>query len=184
MSANFIDNSKEVKSALEQALIAALYTAAAEVESQAARNTHIDTGQLKGSWASIVDEGKMEATIGSPLEYAIWQEMGTGEWAVEGNGRKGGWRYKDDEGKWHFTKGNKPVRMLWNAFNTKKHTVQKIFENELKSSLGGSTNSKVSVNKNGSNGLKVNLKGAVNQFKQQYNKAESALNKMSGESDN
>lgn len=134
MEIKFTDYSGEVKGKLEEALIAGLY-AAAEVESQAAQNTPVDTGQLKGSWANVVDEEKMEATIGSPLEYAIWQEFGTGEHSLEGKGRKGGWRYKDAEGKWWKTKGNKPIRMLWNAFNTKKNTVQKIIANEVKEAM-------------------------------------------------
>lgn len=178
MSVKFEDNSKAVKSALDEALIAGLYAAAAEIESQAAQNSPVDTGQLKGSWAHKVDENKMEAVIGSPLEYAIYQEFGTGEYAYEGKGRKGGWRYQDAKGEWHFTKGNKPVRMLWNAFHTKRHTIQKIFENELKEAFkGSSTGGKASVKQN-SNGLKVNIKGAVNKVKQQYKKAESALEKM------
>ena len=135
MEIKFTDYSGEVKGKLEEALIAGLYAAAAEVEGQAAKNTPVDTGQLKGAWAHVVDEEKKEATIGSPLEYAIWQEFGTGEYALENNGRKGGWRYQDAEGKWWKTKGNKPVRMLWNAFNTKKNTVHKIIANEVKEAM-------------------------------------------------
>lgn len=179
MGVNFEDNSEAVKSALDAALTSALYAAAAEVESQAAKNSPVDTGQLKGSWAHHVDESKMEATIGSPLEYAIWQEFGTGEHSLEGNGRQGGWHYQDAKGEWHFTKGNKPVRMLWNAFHTKKNTIQRIFESELKEAFkGSSTSGKASVKQHGNNGLKVDIKGAVNKVKQQYKKAESAMEKM------
>ena len=135
MEIKFTDYSGEVKGKLEEALIAGLYAAAAEVESQAAQNTPVDTGQLKGSWANVVDEEKMEATIGSPLEYAIYNEFGTGEYSLEGNGRKGGWRYKDAEGNWHFTKGRKPIRSLENAFHTKKNTVKKIIANEVKEAM-------------------------------------------------
>lgn len=70
--------------------------------------------------------------ISSPLENAIWTELGTGEFALKGNGRKGGWKYKDAKGKWHFTRGKPPVRMLHNAFTLKEPVIKKIFENKLK----------------------------------------------------
>ena len=109
-----------------------LYEAAGEVQGQAAQNTPVDTGQLKGSWDYKVHESELKAIIGSPLENAIFTELGTGEYALEGNGRKGGWNYKDAKGEWHFTKGKRPVRMLHNAFITKMPTVEKIFQNKLK----------------------------------------------------
>lgn len=74
----------------------------------------------------------MTATIGNPEENAIWEELGTGEYALEGKGRKGGWFYKDEKGEGHFTYGKKPMRMLHNAFVTKKNTVIKAFEQHIK----------------------------------------------------
>lgn len=123
MSVQFEDYSIEVKAAIDRATHNFLEEAASLVEDQAADNTPVDTGQLKGSFAHTVDRSKAEAKIGSPLEYSIYVEMGTGEYALKGNGRQGGWRYQDDKGEWHFTKGRKPVRMLWNAFNTKKNAI-------------------------------------------------------------
>lgn len=129
---SFIDNSDRVKAELEKLLIEGLIEAAGEVQGQAAQNTPVDTGQLKGSWKYIVDADKLEATIGSPLENAIFTEYGTGEYALEGNGRKGGWKYKDAKGEWHYTRGKPPMRMLHNAFITKKPTVKKLFEDKLR----------------------------------------------------
>lgn len=129
---SFIDNSDKVKAELERLLIEGLIEAAGEVQGQVKQNTPVDTGQLKGSWDYIINESKLEATIGSPLENAVFTEYGTGEYAAEGNGRKGGWKYQDAKGNWHFTKGKRPVRALHNAFITKKPTVKKIFENKLK----------------------------------------------------
>lgn len=128
----FEDFSEQVQDALEEHINIALETVASELQSQVQRKTPRDTGQLVGSWSHVVDESKHEATIGSPLEYAIWVEFGTGEHALEGNGRKGGWFYKDSKGEGHFTRGNKPVRMLHNAFEENKNKLIKIFENELK----------------------------------------------------
>lgn len=128
----FEDNSMKVKAAIDEALLQFLEEAASELQSQAARGTPVDTGQLKGSWAHTVDESNLEAKIGSPLENAIWTEFGTGEYALKGNGRKGGWFYKDDKGQGHFTHGKKPVRMLHNAFEQTKGKIIKRAEQIMK----------------------------------------------------
>jgi len=120
MPVEFKDFSISVKSEMQDAAVKWLIEAAGELESQTKRNTRVDTGKTKGSWQYIVDEGKLEAVVGSTMENAIWEEFGTGEHALEGNGRKGGWFYKDKEGNSVFTRGKKPNRALWNAFNTKK----------------------------------------------------------------
>ena len=129
---SFIDNSDKVISELERLLVEGLIEAAGEVQEKVKQNTPVDTGQLKGSWDYRVDESKLEATIGSPLENAIFTEYGTGEYALEDNGRKGGWKYKDAEGEWHYTRGKPPMRMLHNAFITKKPTEKKLFEDKLR----------------------------------------------------
>ena len=128
----FEDNSIKVKAAINDSIIAALYEAAGAVEAAAKRNSRVDTGQLRGSWSYAVDESKAEATIGSPLENAIWEEFGTGEYAVNGDGRKGGWVYEDAKGESHFTHGKKPNRTLERAFNEKRAQIEKMFESKMK----------------------------------------------------
>lgn len=132
----FVDNSINVKSALNDALVTWLHEAAQVIESQTKQNTAVDTGQLKGSWDHDVDDSKGEATIGSPLENAIWEEFGTGEYALHGDGRKGGWFYEDAQGNGHFTHGKKPRRALHNAFETKKTAIirraEQIIGSEMK----------------------------------------------------
>ena len=134
MSVEFIDNSEEIKIILEKASVAGP-EAAAEVESQAIQNTPVDTGQLKGAWKHVVDMDKLEATIGNTLENAIWTEFGTGEYALNNNGRKTAWRYQDAKGNWYTTTGKKPIRMLFNAFVTKKNAVIRIIEQHYKDRL-------------------------------------------------
>lgn len=128
----FQDNRIKCEDAISDACIAFLYEVGGEFVSQTARNSRVDTGQTKGSWDYKIDEGELSVTIGSPLENAIWEEFGTGEYALENNGRKGGWRYKDNEGKWHFTMGKKPNRALWKAFESLKPNVQQALEDKLK----------------------------------------------------
>lgn len=136
MSVEFKDNSMKVKATLNEAAISYLYEAAGEIESQVKRNTRVDTGQLKSSWTYNVDESKGEAVVGSPLENAIWEEFGTGEYAVNGDGRKGGWTYQDAKGEWHYTKGKTPSRAFFSAFNKLKAALIKRAEEVLKAKMG------------------------------------------------
>ena len=131
----FQDFSMQVKNALEEAAIQFLHEAAGELASQTARNSPVDTGQLKNSWQYKVDENKLEATIGSPLENAIWNEFGTGEYALNGDGRKGGWFYEDRKGEGHFTHGKHPQRTMHKAFTKLKPKIIKRAEQVLKGTM-------------------------------------------------
>lgn len=135
MAIEFENNSVEVKEALNSAIIAFLYEAAGELEAQVKRNTPVDTGQLKGSWDYKVQEHKGEAVIGSPLENAIWNEFGTGQYALHGDGRKTPWKYKDIKGKWHTTTGKRPNRSLFYAFERLKPKLQTALANKLKEGM-------------------------------------------------
>lgn len=132
MALEFEDYSIEVKAALNEAVIAFLHEAAGEIESQVKRNTPVDTGQLKGSWDYKVYENKGEAVIGSPLENAIWNEFGTGQYALHGDGRKTPWKYQDIKGKWHTTTGKRPQRSFHYAFEFVKPKLQTAMANKLK----------------------------------------------------
>ena len=114
-SVQFIDNTIEVIGAIKDAALAFLEESAGELESQAMRNTRVDTGQTKGAWSHKVEESALQAIVGNPLENAIWEEFGTGEYAVNGNGRKTPWRYQDVRGNWHTTTGKRPSRAFEKA---------------------------------------------------------------------
>lgn len=132
MSVEFVDNSIRIKAALKEAAIAGLHDAGSIIKSQTQENSRVATGQTKGAWQYVVDEDEMSATIGNPLENAVWEEFGTGEFSLNDDGRKGGWVYVDQKGKGHFTYGKTPVRMLHNAFVTKRETVIKAIERQIK----------------------------------------------------
>lgn len=122
MAVQFEDNTIRVMAVMNDAAIAYLYESAETLASQTANNSRVGTGQLKNSWTYKVDESKFEAKIGSPLQNAIWEEFGTGEYALKGDGRKGGWVYRDEKtGEFHHTYGKTPNRALQNAFNTLKN---------------------------------------------------------------
>lgn len=128
----FTDNRIDCKGAIDNASIAFLYEIGGEFTSQTARNSRVKTGQTKGSWDYSVDERDLMVTIGSPLENAIWEEFGTGEYALNGNGRKGGWYYVDQMGNGHFTHGKHPNRAFWNACESLKPKIHRYMESKLK----------------------------------------------------
>lgn len=128
----FKDFSIQCKEALNDKTIAWLYEAAGEVQAKTIRNSRVDTGQTKASYTYNVDEGKGVATIGSPLENAIWEEFGTGQYALNGDGRKTPWVYTDRKGQTHLTHGKKPNRPLFNAFTSLQTKLVKRLEDILK----------------------------------------------------
>ena len=132
----FEDFSIQCMEAIDDAAIQFLREAGATLQRQAANNTRIGTGETAGKWDYVVDESEQKCTIGNPLQNAIWEEFGTGEYALYDNGRKGGWHYKDEDGKWHHTYGKTPTRALHNAFITKKAAIiaraEQVFKGRLK----------------------------------------------------
>ena len=63
MSVEFQDFSIQVKEALDDKALIFLEEAASEIESAAKRGSRVDSGQLKGSWAHLVDEGVMKLQL-------------------------------------------------------------------------------------------------------------------------
>lgn len=144
MAVVFKDFSIDVKTEINDTTIAWLYTWANEIASTAQRSCSMegDAGsQLRGSYRADVNSGAGQAKIGTPLEAGYWEEWGTGEYAVHGDGRKGWWLYKDgyhgnggkvwteqrakaiaaaSRGKFHATNGRRPNFTLEKSFNANK----------------------------------------------------------------
>ena len=129
----FKDFSKEVNAKIRQLGVAWLEEASGEIEAQTKRNTRVDTGKTKGSWEHIVDEKKLEAQVGSRYMNAVWEEFGTGIYALNGNGRKDAWVYKDASGKWYKTSGKKPSRAFHLAYTSLKNKVIKSCQQKFRS---------------------------------------------------
>jgi hypothetical protein len=89
----FEDYSVEVKGVIKDKIISFLYEIGGELVSQTQRNSRRKTSKTAGSYEYKVDEGKQAVHIGSDYENAIWEEFGTGEYAINGDGRKGWWVY-------------------------------------------------------------------------------------------
>jgi hypothetical protein len=132
MAVEFHDYSVEVKGTMDDSVNAVLAECAGEIISQTKRNSRVDTGKTKNSFTYKVVESEHTAYMGSPDENAIWEEFGTGEYALQGKGRKGGWAYKDVHGDWHYTNGKKPSRAFWKAYTSLRGMVMKRIQNSLK----------------------------------------------------
>ncbi len=129
------DYTDKILSSFERKANTFLLEVKESISSQASINSPIDTGNLSRSFLSdsFVNKSEKTAYIGSSLKYSVWQEFGTGEYALEGNGRKGGWIYKSQkDGKFYRTRGIKPQRMLYKALLTKKPLIK----NQAKKILG------------------------------------------------
>ena len=108
MNIEFTDNSKEVLDLMQP----------------------VDTGNLQNSITHMVDDGEMAAYVGSNSEYAIYQELGTGEHYP--GGRPTPWVYQDAKGNWHWTKGNPAKPFIKPAVADHAQTYRNIIEDELK----------------------------------------------------
>lgn len=167
MAVTFRDNSDSVKAGLAAAVNAFLHEAGGEMVSQTVKNSRTDTGQTKGSYRYELTAGDGESTvlIGSSLENAIWEEFGTGEYALQGNGRKGYWVYvkggssRPGSGQTksytlaeakrvvaflrkkgldaYYTKGKKPARPLYYAYEALREKIKGRLLTVLQEYLGG-----------------------------------------------
>ena len=90
-----------------------------------------DTGRLIGSIESKVEDNGTSITgiVFTPVEYAPYQEYGTGIFAVNGDGRKTPWAYEDPKtGETVFTRGNRPHPFMGPALRENKETVMSFFK--------------------------------------------------------
>lgn len=120
----FKDNSMEGKERLKKAAAKWLLQACILVEGQAVLLAPVATSRLKQSVDYIVDDDELVGYVGTNVDYAIYVEFGTGEFAENGNGRKGGWMYKDPSGEWFFTWGIEPQPYLRPAFRQTKGQIE------------------------------------------------------------
>ena len=132
MAVEFHDYTIKVKDVMDDGINVVLEECAGELESQVKRNSRVATGKTKNSFRHKVDEKAHIAYIGSSDENAIWEELGTGEYALHGDGRKGGWAYRDAKGDWHFTHGKKPSRAFWKAYTSMKNKIIKHIQEFMK----------------------------------------------------
>lgn len=124
------------KDAVKEAVEAALEAVGLQAEGYAKANItaagRVDTGELRNSVTHQVEESEQAVYIGSNLEYAIYNEVGTGIYAEGGGGRKDPWVYVDDKGVGHWTVGMKPIHFLKDAAADHGEEYRQIAESVLK----------------------------------------------------
>lgn len=119
---------------IDEKLQSKMLKAAKFVEDEAREKAPKRTGNLKGSIESTVDRTGSEivATVYTPVEYAPYQEYGTGLFAVNGDGRKTGWAYEDElTGERIFTRGNRPHPFLAPALRENTDVVMRYLKEGL-----------------------------------------------------
>lgn len=126
----FINNAPEVLKDFEESCMRALERIGSQAEGYAIDLVPVDTGNLKNSITHTVDEAEKVAYIGTPNEYAVYVEMGTGMY-VDG-GRKTPWVYQDEKtGEWVTTKGQKAQPYLKPAITDHIDTYKNIVKDEM-----------------------------------------------------
>lgn len=109
------------------------------IKSAAKAGAAVDSGQLRNRIDYQLKKvgGQVVGVVGSPENYAIYVEFGTGEFAENGTGRKGGWVYQDPSGEWCFTLGQEPQPFMRPAFRQNKDKTKEILSKELGASFKG-----------------------------------------------
>ena len=108
--------------------------AAEFVEGEAREKAPKRTGNLKGSFESKVERTGTEiiSTVYTPVDYAAYQEFGTGLFAVNGDGRKTSWAYEDEQtGELVWTRGNRPHPFMGPALRENKDVVMQLLKGAL-----------------------------------------------------
>lgn len=162
MKVEFKDNTIQVSEALSKIEKQFLNDASRVLLNQTIRNSRVDTGQTKSEWDRVVDTSEHKGIVGNTSENAIWEEFGTGHYAVDENGNPSGkgrqnawyvptWNYTGHkkptyqgkvvvvygkEGKSYYkTDGKKPNRALGNALVTTEPIIRKRLEDLIKGTM-------------------------------------------------
>lgn len=96
------------------------------------------TGNLRNSISHQVKMDDNAVYIGTNVEYAIYNEYGTGKYA-DGDepGRTGPWRYQDESGVWHKTEGMSALHFLRDAVQGHENEYKSIAYQLIKNKLEG-----------------------------------------------
>ena len=135
MRIDVVNNSVQVGEAFRAACLRALERCGSQAEgyakdlAQSPGKTGI--GRLRNSITHQVVEDENAVYIGSDVEYAVYQELGTGIYAEGGGGRPTPWVYQDANGNWHWTRGNRAHPFLKPAVADHTKTYSNIIKSEL-----------------------------------------------------
>jgi hypothetical protein len=124
------DRRAEVKEELEAACLRALEQCGFAAEGYAKYLAPVDTGRLRNDISHRVDPATNTVYVGTNVEYAVYQEFGTGKYYEGGTPKP--WTYTDAKGNQHWTGGNRAKPFIKPAVADHVDTYRKIIERELK----------------------------------------------------
>lgn len=90
----FTDNSAAILEAMRQAQEKSLNEIGLQAVKYTQMRTPTNTGNLKNSFSHYVQSDTV--IVGTPVEYGVYVEYGTGRYATNGQGRPGWWVYVAD----------------------------------------------------------------------------------------
>lgn len=117
---------------IEAALEAVGHQAVSHAKSIVTAKGRVATGALRNSISHQVEAGEKAVYFGTNIEYAIFNEYGTGIYA-DGGGRQSPWSYQDSKGNWHRTSGMPPIHFIRDAASENAEEYKAIIEQYLRS---------------------------------------------------
>lgn len=141
------DNSEEFKRRMKEGIETALEAIGNQAVSHSKNiiTSHIPrhpdswytpTGNLRNNISHQVKMDENAVYIGTDVEYAIYNEFGTGKYA-DGDkpGRTGPWWYQDDAGNWHRTEGMSALHFVRDSVRGHEDEYRSIVKNEIEKKL-------------------------------------------------
>lgn len=107
----------------------ALRQACALVERSAKQKAPKDTGELRRSITSEIEDNA--GIVYTPLFYAPYIEFGTGLFAENGGRQDVPWYFQDDSGEWHKTSGIHPHPFLRPALEENREQITQLLRGTL-----------------------------------------------------
>lgn len=96
--------------------------------------TYVRTGKLKSGVTIMLLEwssGLASMTVTNTTSYAVYNELGTGIYASNGQGRQGGWYYPVGDGTYRFTLGMPPKRFVQDSYEFYKDKAPSIIQQSI-----------------------------------------------------
>jgi phage gpG-like protein len=88
------------------------------IANKAKLRVRVNSGRLRSSIADTYENDGLDGIAGTNVEYAVYEEFGTGIYAANGNGRKTPWVYFNAKlGRFVRTVGSPPRPFLLPSFN-------------------------------------------------------------------
>lgn len=132
MVVKYESNAKEVEAGLTKAAEAGMEAALLMIEASAKAGARVKSGGMRDKLGRQKKRSgdTLSGKVGSPDEHAIYNELGTGEFAENGAGRKGGWSYMAPNGQWYFTRGMTAQPFLRPAFRSNRKNIEDVIGKE------------------------------------------------------